>query len=219
MKTPVYRYSDLGYYLFQEMLEDRFNEPLDKWVSGTFYGPLGAKRLTYNPLKNGFELNEIVPTEEDTYWRNSVVHGTVHDMGAAMFGGVAGHAGLFANANDLAKMMQMYLNGGYYGGERYFQSSTIEKFSSCAFCEVQNRRGLGFDKKQLGDGPGPSCTCASDLSFGHTGFTGTMVWMDPEENLLYIFLSNRTYPSAENWKLSTLDVRTNIQGYIYDALN
>ena len=218
MKTPVYRYSDLGYYLFQEMLEDRFNEPLDKWVSGTFYGPLGAKRLTYNPLKNGFELNEIVPTEEDTYWRNSVVHGTVHDMGAAMFGGVAGHAGLFANANDLAKMMQMYLNGGYYGGERYFQSSTIEKFSSCAFCEVQNRRGLGFDKKQLGDGPGPSCTCASDLSFGHTGFTGTMVWMDPEENLLYIFLSNRTYPSAENWKLSTLDVRTNIQGYIYDAL-
>ena len=219
MKAPEYRYSDLGYYLFQEMLEDRFNEPLDQWVTNTFYGPMGAQRLTYNPLESGFSLDELVPTEEDGYWRNTTVHGRVHDMGAAMLGGVAAHAGLFANTNDLAKIMQMYLNGGYYGGVRYFQESTIEKFSSCAFCEIDNRRGLGFDKKQLGDGPGPSCTCASDLSFGHTGFTGTMVWMDPKEGLLYIFLSNRTYPDAENWKLSTLDVRTNIQGYLYDALN
>ncbi len=219
MKAPEYRYSDLGYYLFQEMLEERFNEPLDQWVANTFYGPIGAQRLTYNPLERGFSLDEIVPTEVDGYWRNTTVHGRVHDMGAAMIGGVAGHAGLFANTNDLAKMMQMYLNGGYYGGVRYFQESTIRKFSSCAFCEIDNRRGLGFDKKQIGDGPGPSCTCASDLSFGHTGFTGTMVWMDPKEGLLYIFLSNRTYPDAENWKLSTLDVRTNIQGYLYDALN
>jgi len=218
MKAAEYRYSDLGYYLFQEMLEDRFNEPLDQWVKNTFYTPLGAKRLTYNPLEAGFSLEEVVPTEEDRYWRNSTVHGRVHDMGAAMLGGVAGHAGLFANTNDLAKMMQMYLNGGYYGGVRYFQTSTIEKFSSCAFCELDNRRGLGFDRPQLQDGPGPSCTCASDLSFGHTGFTGTMVWMDPKEDLLYIFLSNRTFPDGENWKLSTLDVRTNIQGYIYDAL-
>jgi CubicO group peptidase (beta-lactamase class C family) len=140
-------------------------------------------------------------------------------MGAAMMNGVAGHAGLFANTNDLAKMMQMYLNGGYYGGYRYFQESTIALFSGCAFCELQNRRGLGFDRKQLGDGPGPSCTCASEQSYGHTGFTGTMVWIDPKEQLLYIFLSNRTYPDAENWKLSKLDVRTNIQEYIYDALN
>ena len=108
-------------------------------------------------------------------------------------------------------MMQIYLNGGYYGGVRYFRESTIEKFSSCAFCETDNRRGLGFDKRQLDDGPGPSCTCASHLSFGHTGFTGTMVWMDPKEGLMYKFLSNRTYPDAENWKLSTLDIRTNIQ--------
>ena len=219
MKAPEYRYSDLGYYLFKEMLEERFNEPLDEWVANTFYGPIGAQRLTYNPLERGFSLDELVPTEEDGYWRKTTVHGRVHDMGAAMLGGVAGHAGLFANTNDLAKMMQMYLNGGYYGGVRYFQESTIAKFSSCAFCEIDNRRGLGFDKKQLDDGPGPSCACASDLSFGHTGFTGTMVWMDPKEGLLYIFLSNRTYPDAENGKLSTLDVRTNIQGYLYDALN
>ena len=219
MKTQEYRYSDLGYYMFQEMLEERFNEPLDQWVVKTFFGPIGAQRLTYNPLKKGFKLGELIPTEVDRYWRNTTVHGRVHDMGAALLGGVSGHAGLFANANDLAKMMQIYLNGGYYGGVRYFQESTIEKFSSCAFCETDNRRGLGFDKRQLDDGPGPSCTCASDLSFGHTGFTGTMVWMDPKEGLLYIFLSNRTYPDAENWKLSTLDVRTNIQGYLYDALN
>ncbi len=219
MKAPEYLYSDLGYYLFQEMLEERFNEPLDQWAANTFYGPIGAQRLTYNPLERGFSLDELVPTEEDGYWRKTKVHGRVHDMGAAMLGGVAGHAGLFANTNDLAKMMQMYLNGGYYGGVRYFQESTIERFSSCAFCEMDNRRGLGFDKKQLDDGPGPSCICASDLSFGHTGFTGTIVWMDPKEDLLYIFLSNRTYPDAENGKLSTLDVRTNIQGYLYDALN
>ena len=219
MKAPEYLYSDLGYYLFQEMLEERFNEPLDQWAANTFYAPIGAQRLTYNPLERGFSLDELVPTEEDGYWRKTKVHGRVHDMGAAMLGGVAGHAGLFANTNDLAKMMQMYLNGGYYGGVRYFQESTIERFSSCAFCEMDNRRGLGFDKKQLDDGPGPSCICASDLSFGHTGFTGTIVWMDPKEDLLYIFLSNRTYPDAENGKLSTLDVRTNIQGYLYDALN
>ena len=213
-----YRYSDLGYYLFQEMLEERFNEPLDQWVSNTFYSPMGADRLTYNPLAAGFPKSEIVPTEVDGYWRNTTVHGTVHDMGAAMMNGVAGHAGLFANANDLAKMMQMYLNGGYYGGHRYFQERTIDVFSRCAFCELQNRRGLGFDRKQLEDGPGPSCTCASEQSFGHTGFTGTMVWIDPKEDLLYIFLSNRTFPDAENWKLSKLDVRTDIQEYLYDAL-
>ncbi|CAI8401820.1 MAG: Uncharacterised protein [Cryomorphaceae bacterium] len=218
LKSKEYRYSDLGYYLFQEMLEERFNEPLDQWARNTFYGPLGAKRLTYTPLKHGFSLDEIVPTEEDGYWRNTTVHGTVHDMGAAMIGGVAGHAGLFANANDLAKMMQLYLNGGSYGGVRYLQESTLEKFTSCAFCELQNRRGLGFDRPQLEDRPGPSCTCASARSFGHTGFTGTMVWMDPKEELLYIFLSNRTFPDMENWKLSRMDVRTNIQEFIYEAL-
>jgi CubicO group peptidase (beta-lactamase class C family) len=219
LKANDYRYSDLGYYLFQRMLEKRNNEPLDTWVKTTFYAPLGASRLTYKPLENGFDLEEIVPTEEDRYWRNATVHGRVHDMGAAMMDGVAGHAGLFSNTNSLAKMMQMYLWGGQYGGVKYLEETTIAKFTSCAFCELKNRRGLGFDRPQLEDGPGPSCSCASNKSFGHTGFTGTMVWMDPEEELLYIFLSNRTYPDMENWKLSKYDVRTNIQEVLYDALN
>ena len=219
LKTNDYRYSDLGYYLFQRMLERHNNENLDSWAQSTFYTPLGASRLTYNPLNKGFSLDEIVPTEEDHYWRNTRVHGRVHDMGAAMMGGVAGHAGLFANANSLAKMMQMYLWEGTYGGIKFFQPSTFEKFTSCAFCELKNRRGLGFDRPQIEDGPGPSCTCASNESFGHTGFTGTMVWMDPAEELLYIFLSNRTYPDMENWKLSKFDIRTNIQEVIYSALN
>lgn len=219
LKTNDYRYSDLGYYLFQRMLERHNNENLDSWAHSTFYHPLGASRLTYNPLNKGYRLDEIVPTEEDYYWRNTTVHGSVHDMGAAMMGGVAGHAGLFANANSLAKMMQMYLWGGTYGEIKFFEPSTIEKFTSCAFCELKNRRGLGFDRPQIDEGPGPSCTCASNESFGHTGFTGTMVWMDPKEELLYIFLSNRTYPDMENWKLSKFDIRTNIQEVIYSALN
>ena len=218
LKSREYRYSDLGYYLFQRMLEKHNNESLDSWVNSTFYEPLGATRLTYNPLEKGFVKTEIVPTEQDGYWRNSIVHGRVHDMGAAMMGGVAGHAGLFSNTNSLAKMMQMYLWGGTYGGVKYLKESTIEKFTSCAFCELENRRGLGFDRPQLEDGPGPSCTCASSKSYGHTGFTGTMVWMDPQEELLYIFLSNRTYPDMENWKLSTYNVRTNIQEVLYQAL-
>ena len=114
--------------------------------------------------------------------------------------------------------MQMYLNGGSYGGHQFLQRETIKKFTECAFCELQNRRGLGFDRPQFENQSGPSCSCASSSSFGHTGFTGTMVWMDPEQELLYVFLSNRTYPDMENWKLSRMDVRTNIQGFIYDAL-
>ncbi len=219
LKTKEYRYSDLGYYLFQRMLEKHNNENLDSWAQSTFYNPLGASRLTYNPLYHGYSLDEIVPTEQDLYWRNTTVHGRVHDMGAAMMDGVAGHAGLFSNANSLAKMMQMYLWGGTYGGIKFFQSSTIKKFTSCAFCELKNRRGLGFDRPQIDDGPGPSCSCASNDSFGHTGFTGTMVWMDPNEELLYVFLSNRTYPDMENWKLNKFDIRTNIQEVIYSALN
>ena len=219
LKSKDYRYSDLGYYLFQRMLERHNNENLDSWAHSTFYLPLGANRLTYNPLDKGYSLDEIAPTEQDQYWRNTTIHGRVHDMGAAMMGGVAGHAGLFANANSLAKMMQMYLWEGTYGGIKFFEPSTIKKFTSCAFCELNNRRGLGFDRPQIEEGSGPSCTSASNESFGHTGFTGTMVWMDPEEELLYIFLSNRTFPDMENWKLSKFDIRTNIQEIIYGALN
>ena len=219
LKSKEYRYSDLGYYLFRQMIETRYNEGLDSWVQSTFYSQLGANRLTFNPLESGFTLDQIVPTENDKYWRNDRVHGKVHDMGAAMLGGISGHAGLFSNANSLAKMMQMYANGGYYGGKQYLLPATLQKFTSCAFCELKNRRGLGFDRKQIDEGPGPSCSCASEASFGHTGFTGTMVWMDPEKELVYIFLSNRTYPDMENWKLSKYDIRTNIQEVVYSSLN
>lgn len=135
-----------------------------------------------------------------------------------MLGGVAGHAGLFSNANDLAKLMQLYLQGGYYGGQRYLDSNTLAEFTRCQYCENDNRRGAGFDKPQL-SGAGPTCNCVSMLSFGHTGFTGTMVWVDPEQDIVYVFLSNRTWPSAENRKLIELNTRSNIQEVIYNAIN
>jgi CubicO group peptidase (beta-lactamase class C family) len=135
-----------------------------------------------------------------------------------MMGGVCGHAGLFSNANDLAKMMQMYLNKGMYGGEQYFKSSTIDYFSSCPFCKT-NRRGIGFDRPVMNSNNGPTCECVSDKSFGHQGFTGILTWVDPESGLLYVFLSNRVYPNAENTKLSELSVRTKIQEVIGKSLN
>jgi len=161
----------------------------------------------------------IAPTENDKIFRKQIIQGYVHDPGAAMLGGVAGHAGLFSNANDLAKIMQMYLNKGNYGGEQYVSSATINYFSSCVSCADGNRRGLGFDKPEPDKSKeGPTCSSASLSSFGHTGFTGTYAWCDPENGLLYIFLSNRVYPDAENKKLSKLNTRTNIHQVFYDAI-
>jgi len=141
----------------------------------------------------------------------------VHDQGAAMFGGIGGHAGLFSNVNGVAKIMQMYLNGGYYGGERFLKEETINLFNTCHYCEEDVRRGVGFDKPQLRDA-GPTCGCISMNSFGHTGFTGTYAWADPEEEIVYIFLSNRTFPDATNRKLIYEDIRTKIQRLIYEAI-
>lgn len=216
MKEPVYRYSDLGYYTFMHLLEKRWNEPLDQWVHHWLYAPMGMHNTGYKPL-NWADPATIVPSEKDIYWRNTEIHGTVHDMGAALMGGVGGHAGIFSNANDLAKLMQMYMEKGIYGNTRYISPKTLEFFTECPLCEEGNRRGYGFDKPQL-EGNGPACLCTSPGSFGHTGFTGTMAWADPQHQLVYVFLSNRTYPSMENWKLSKLDVRTNIQEVIYNHL-
>jgi beta-N-acetylhexosaminidase len=146
-----------------------------------------------------------------------LVQGYVHDQGAALLGGVAGHAGLFSSANDLAKLMQMYMQKGHYAGLTYFDSVTVNEFIRCQYCITKNRRGIGFDKPQL-EGPGPTCGCISDKSFGHSGFTGTLAWADPEEQIVYIFLSNRVYPDAENRKLLSLSTRTKIQEVIYDAI-
>jgi CubicO group peptidase (beta-lactamase class C family) len=138
-------------------------------------------------------------------------------MGAAMQGGVGGHAGLFSNANDVAKIMQMYLQGGYYGGERFLEERTVEKFNKCYFCDKQVRRGVGFDKPEP-DEKGPTCGCVSRKSFGHSGFTGTYTWADPEEDIVYVFLSNRTFPSSTNNLLVRSALRTRIQQAIYDSL-
>lgn len=164
-------------------------------------------------------MSVIPPTEEDKYFRYQTIQGYVHDMAAAMQDGVGGHAGVFSNSIDLAKIMQMYLQKGNYGGIQFFSPATFDAFNTCYYCKEGNRRALGFDKQQLPGTTGPTCGCTSKSSFGHTGFTGTMAWADPEEELIYIFLSNRTYPdsNAPN-TLSKENVRENIQKVIYDAI-
>jgi beta-glucosidase-like glycosyl hydrolase/CubicO group peptidase (beta-lactamase class C family) len=211
-----YRYSDLPYYILKQYIENYYDQSLSRLVQQHFYEPLGANNTTYNPRER-FSLTKIVPTEVDTYFRYQKVHGYVHDMGAAMQNGVGGHAGVFSNANDVAKLMQMYLQKGFYGGRRYLKTDTIDKFNKCYYCYKDNRRGVGFDKPQLEE-EGPTCGCVSKLSFGHTGFTGTMAWADPEEEIVYVFLSNRTYPEAGKNRLLRENIRTEMQRLIYEAI-
>lgn len=212
-----YKYSDLPYYILKKYLEEFYGTSLDELVQRNLYESLGANYTTYLPL-NKFSKADIVPTEEDRSFRMQKVHGYVHDQGAAMLGGVSGHAGLFSNANDIAKIMQMYLWKGYYGGERYFKPETLDAFNTCYYCDNDVRRGVGFDKPQLGES-GPTCGCVSMTSFGHSGFTGTFTWADPEQEIVYVFLSNRTYPSADNRRLISSDLRSNIQAAIYEAID
>ncbi|WP_298761216.1 glycoside hydrolase family 3 N-terminal domain-containing protein [uncultured Psychroserpens sp.] len=211
-----YRYSDLPYYILKKYIEGYYDKPLDELAQQHFYQSLGANYTTYNPSTK-FSDKNIIPTEVDDYFRFQEVHGYVHDMGAAMQNGVGGHAGVFSNANDVAKIMQMYLQKGYYGGKRYLKSETVNKFNTCHFCHKNVRRGVGFDKPQLGD-EGPTCGCVSMTSFGHSGFTGTYAWADPEEEIIYIFLANRTYPKAGKNLLLRENIRTEIQRLIYEAI-
>ena len=223
LNSPVssrkqYLYSDLGLYLLQAMIEEKTGSQFYPLLYTTFYSRLGASTLGYLPL-NRFPKEQIVPTELDLIFRKQLLQGYVHDPGAAMLGGIAGHAGLFSNANDLAKMMQMYLNGGYYGGRSYISDTIINQFTACAFCNNGNRRGLGFDKPEPdAKKNGPSSKLASSSSYGHTGFTGTIVWNDPQYDLIYIFLSNRIHPDSFNQKLIELNIRTKIQDIIYNSL-
>lgn len=200
-----------------EIVERSYKKPLNELVNHYFFEKIDANNLTYLPLTK-FDVSQIAPTEKDTYYRYTTVQGYVHDMGAAMFGGVAGHAGLFGNALDVAKMMQLFLDGGEFNGERLLSQKTINDFNTCYYCKEGNRRGAGFDKPQL-DKSGPTCGCASMRSFGHTGFTGTMAWADPDSDLIYVFLSNRTFPNADDNKLSRANTREDIQQVIYDALS
>lgn len=211
-----YRYSDLPYYILKDYLESFYDVSLDALIQQRFYKTIGANYSTYNPLEK-FDKTQVIPTEKDTYFRFDTVHGHVHDMGAAMQNGVGGHAGLFSNANDVAKLMQMYLQYGHYGGKQFLTPKTIDAFNTCYFCEEDNRRGVGFDKPQL-DEEGPTCGCISMTSFGHSGFTGTYAWADPEEEIIYVFLSNRTFPDSKNNRLLKENIRTEIQRLIYEAI-
>ncbi|WP_299109238.1 glycoside hydrolase family 3 N-terminal domain-containing protein [uncultured Tenacibaculum sp.] len=212
-----YKYSDLGYYIFKDILESKFNKPLNKLAETYLYAPLGANRTSYLPLQK-FAKKAIVPSEKDSYYRNQLVHGYVHDMGAAMQGGVGGHAGLFGNSNDVAKIMQMFLQEGYYGGKQYYQPETVAKFNKRYYADKNVRRGLGFDKPQINPKEKPTCGCVSEKSFGHSGFTGTYTWADPESGILYVFLSNRVYPTMRNRGLVKSNMRTKIQADIQSAI-
>ena len=211
-----YKYSGLPFYLFKGYLETVYEEPLDQLNQNYFYGPLGATTLGYNPL-NKFPKSRIVPTENDEFFRHQLLHGTVHDEGAAMMGGVSGNAGLFGTSNDVAKMMQMYLQKGYYGGESYFKPESFDKFNRRYFEDKGVRRGLGFDKPQL-DESMATCGCISFKSFGHSGYTGTYTFADPETEIVYVFLSNRVYPTRENNKLGDADIRTVVQKLIQESI-
>ncbi len=220
--TKKYLYSGLPFYIFPEIIKNFTHEDYPGYVKENFYRPLGAYNLTFNAWKE-FPLQRIVPTEYDDYFRFSLLHGFVDDEGAAMMGGISGNAGLFSDANDLAKLMQMYLQMGEYGGQRYISEETMSEFTRCQFPENDNRRGLVFDKPLLGNDTLSINECypaysASPASFGHSGYTGTFVWCDPKYNLVYIFLSNRVYPTRKNSDIYDTNVRMLIHQGIYDAI-
>lgn len=207
----------LPYYFLKKIVEkkEKYNT-FSKIIERTLYEPMGINRIIYKP-KNKFSKKEIVPSEITKDFRNRTLYGEVNDLETAMQGGVSGHSGIFANSYSVAVMMQMYLQGGYYGGKRYFKESTVREFTKCQYCYNGNRRGIGFDKPQL-SGAGPAYSGVSFLSFGQTGYTGTMAWADPDKKLVYIFLSNRTYPESKNNKLVKQNVRTEIQKIIYKSI-
>lgn len=216
LRTPLptrgrYVYSDISMYVMKEIIEKQSMQSLDQYVSQEFYRSLGMRNTGFNPLSN-FDKQRIVPTERDSWFRKTLLQGIVHDSGASLASGVAGHAGLFASANDLAILNQMLLNGGTYGGVEYIKPETVKLFTS-GQSDV-SRRGLGFDRA---NGTGYPSDLASPGTFGHTGYTGTCVWVDPQEKLVYIFLSNRVYPSAST-KLNSLRIRPRIHDAIYEAI-
>jgi len=211
-----YVYSDLDFIILQKMVERITNKSLAEYVHEEFYKPLGLTSTAYLPKKN-LPGKEVAPSEYDDYFRHQTIQGYVHDMGAAMFGGISGHAGLFTSANDLAIIFQMLLNSGTYKGKRYLQKSTVDLFT--ARNSFISRRGLGFDKPEPSSAKSSPCADNASLStFGHQGFTGTCVWADPQNDIVFIFLSNRTYPTAENKLIQKLNVREKAQEFVYNAM-
>ena len=214
-RRKKYKYSDLGMYYLRRIIEQQSSENVDEYIAKNIYEPLGLQNIGYLPLKK-FPKQQIVPTEEDHYFRNTKIQGYVHDQAAAMMGGVEGHAGLFANSLDLAILSQMLVQGGVYGSDTIINPEILKDFTRQQFPLNNNRRGCGFDKPLPNhESGGPTCNLVSSQSFGHSGFTGTYFWVDPEYQIVYIFLSNRTYPDSENFKLIKMNIRTNIQEEIY----
>jgi beta-N-acetylhexosaminidase len=211
-----YVYSDMHYYFYPEIVPRITGKPWEEYLKET-YKSIGANSLTYNPLRF-YPLNQIVPTEEDTLFRKNQLHGRVHDEGAGMLNGVSGHAGLFGNANDLMKLMQMYIQNGYYGGKQFISPEVISECTKYQFDPVINRRAIAFDKlhpnKNIANGP----QLGSDLSYGHSGYTGTFTWIDPQYELVYVFLSNRVYPTRANNKISEMNIRTEVGNEIYRTI-
>ena len=214
-----YKYSDLSYLIIQEFIENHYNQNLDQIIHELMFRKLGID-LTYNPTLK-YSTKNIAPTELDEYFRYKEINGYVHDMAAAMLGGVSTHAGLFGNAINVAKVMQLYIQNGNYGNQQILNPETINLFNNCYYCDEDNRRGVGFDKPQLED-DGPTCGCISMNSFGHSGWTGTFAWADPDQEIIYVFLSNRSYPTGESAGKSKLvkeNIRSKIQEIIYNSIN
>ncbi len=216
-RTPVekigeYRYSGLLFFLIPAMVQEMSGQPFDAFLDHHFYKPMGIERLTFNPSFY-FEKEELVPTEKDSLFRKTLVHGWVHDEAAGLMGGVSGNAGLFANASSLAKLLEMFLNVGQFGGKQYLKPETINLFSSRAYPKTENRRGLGFDKPTLdtiAKNRHPSIK-SSYSSYGHEGYTGNTVWVDPINRCFMVFLSNRVYPTRENRNIiNRLKIRSHI---------
>jgi beta-N-acetylhexosaminidase len=210
-----YRYSDMGFYMLQHLAEKLLNQPMEDFLEQNIYEPIGAYTVGYLPRQK-FPASQIAPTEDDKLFRKKLLTGYVHDQGAAMHGGIAGHAGLFSTANDLAKLGQMWLQKGTYGGLRYFKPETFDLFTTKQY--EGSRRGLGWDKSMPSEPAGPTSIYASAKTFGHTGFTGTCIWIDPEFNLVYIFLANRVYPDMTNNKILNANIRPRIQDVIYQSI-
>lgn len=210
-----YQYSGLAFLVFPDLIKNMTGVEMEELLDSLFLRPLGADRMGYNPLSYT-GLENIVPTEYDSAFRKTLVHGYVHDENAAMLGGVSGNAGLFASSHDLVKLLQMYLNEGLYGGKRYFSQEVVEEFTKYQY--KKNRRGLGFDKPPLsGQSSSYVSPMASDLSYGHSGFTGTFFWVDPESELIVILLSNRVYPTRHNRLLYEMKIRETLQEICYTA--
>lgn len=211
-----YVYSDLDYFFLAAIVQQISGKRIDAYVESNFYKPLGLLRTGYNPLEK-FKLSEIAPTENDMVFRHQQIQGYVHDQGAALLGGVAGHAGVFATANDVAAIFQMLLNGGTYGGKRFFKKETVDMFT--AYSSGVSRRALGFDKPSTdSEDGGPAGNRTTGWAFGHQGFTGTVAWADPGTGVVFVFLSNRVAPSANNNLINKMNIRTIAQDYIYESL-